>query len=324
MATSRPVRRPPSACTAMRPRRPLSTSVCWVSARPISHGRAGMGQRGQRRGAGAALVAGDGDVVGAGLRDARGDRADAHLGHQLDRDARRRIDVLQVVDQLRQILDRIDVVVRRRRDQADAGRRVAHARRCAASTLCPGSWPPSPGLAPCAILICSSSALTRYSVGDAEAARGDLLDRRAHRIAVGQRLEAVALLAALAGVRLAADAVHRHGQRGVRLAADRAEAHRAGGEALDDLARRLDLVERRPAVGRLAAESSSRGWSSSAPALLIDARRRKSRILGGQVAAHRMLQVGDRRRRPGMRLAAARGRRRCRRRRACCVDRASP
>ncbi len=31
-------------------------------------------------------------------------------------------------------------------------------------TLCPGSWPPSPGLAPCAILICRSSALTRYSL----------------------------------------------------------------------------------------------------------------------------------------------------------------
>ena len=40
-------------------------------------GRAGVGQRGQRRGAGAALVAGDGDVVGARLGDAGGDRADA-------------------------------------------------------------------------------------------------------------------------------------------------------------------------------------------------------------------------------------------------------
>ncbi len=36
--TSRPVRKPPSTCTAMRPRKPFSTSVCWVSARPISHG----------------------------------------------------------------------------------------------------------------------------------------------------------------------------------------------------------------------------------------------------------------------------------------------
>ncbi len=32
------------------------------------------------------------------------------------------------------------------------------------STLWPGSWPPSPGLAPWAILIWMSSALTRYSV----------------------------------------------------------------------------------------------------------------------------------------------------------------
>ena len=34
----------------------------------------------------------------------------------------------------------------------------------ALSTLWPGSWPPSPGFAPCAILICRTSALTRYSV----------------------------------------------------------------------------------------------------------------------------------------------------------------
>src|ERR1700680_522184 len=31
-------------------------------------------------------------------------------------------------------------------------------------TLVPGSCPPSPGLAPCAILICRSSALARYSL----------------------------------------------------------------------------------------------------------------------------------------------------------------
>ena len=40
---------------------------------------AGMGERGQRRGAGAAFVAGNGHVVGARLGDARGDGADARL-----------------------------------------------------------------------------------------------------------------------------------------------------------------------------------------------------------------------------------------------------
>ena len=38
ITTSRPVFSWPSVCTVMRERRSLSSSVCWVSARPISHG----------------------------------------------------------------------------------------------------------------------------------------------------------------------------------------------------------------------------------------------------------------------------------------------
>ena len=51
--------------------------------------RAGMLDRGERRGAGAALEAGDGDVIGARLRYAGGDGADADLGDELDRDVSR-------------------------------------------------------------------------------------------------------------------------------------------------------------------------------------------------------------------------------------------
>ena len=52
-------------------------------------GAAGMLERGQRRGAGAAVIAGDGDMVGARLGNAGRDRADAHFRHQLDRDVGR-------------------------------------------------------------------------------------------------------------------------------------------------------------------------------------------------------------------------------------------
>ena len=38
ITTSRPVFSWPSVCTTIRSRRPLSSSVCWVSARPSSHG----------------------------------------------------------------------------------------------------------------------------------------------------------------------------------------------------------------------------------------------------------------------------------------------
>ena len=126
------------------------------------------------------------------LADARGDRADADFGDQLHRDARVRVDVLEVVDELRQVLDRIDVVVRRRRDQADARRRMADARDVLVD-LVAGQLAALAGLGALRHLDLQVVGIDQIFGGDAEAARGDLLDRRAHRIAVGQRLEAVAL-----------------------------------------------------------------------------------------------------------------------------------
>ncbi len=89
---------------------------------------AGMLERGQRARAGAAIVAGDQDDVAVRLGDARRDRAHADLGHELHIDARAGISVLEVVDQLGEVFDGIDVVVRRRADQADAGGAEAHLR----------------------------------------------------------------------------------------------------------------------------------------------------------------------------------------------------
>src|SRR6185437_4763664 len=63
--------------------------------------------------------------------------------------------------------------------------------------------------------------------------------------------EARRVLAALAGVALAADAVHGDGQRLVRLPADRAVRHGAGLEALQDRLDRLDLLERHRLSRRL-------------------------------------------------------------------------
>ncbi len=86
-------------------------------------GRAGMLDRRPGRSAGTAIVPGDGDVIGLCLGYAGRDGADAVLGNQLDADRRFRIGVFQVVYQLRQIFDRIDVVMRRRRYQAYARNR---------------------------------------------------------------------------------------------------------------------------------------------------------------------------------------------------------
>src|SRR5215213_9863229 len=77
------------------------------------------------RGARAAVVAADGDDVGARLRHARRDGAEVRDGRDLDRDFRLRVDRLQLLDDLREVFDGVDVVVVRRRDEVDAGGRVS-------------------------------------------------------------------------------------------------------------------------------------------------------------------------------------------------------
>ena len=80
-----------------------------------------MPDRVARSGARAAIVTADQDLVGRALGHTGGDGADAGLADQLDRHARAGVGVLKIEDKLRQVLDGVDVVVRRRRDQPMPG-----------------------------------------------------------------------------------------------------------------------------------------------------------------------------------------------------------
>ena len=148
MTTSRPVLSWPSVCTTIRSRSPLITSVCWVSARPSSHGDAGVLDRGQRQAPVPPSWPEISTTSRVGLGHARGDRADAELGDQLDVDAGRRVGVLQVVDELLEVLDRVDVVVRRRGDQADARRGVPDLGDPRVDLVRRGAGPPRPAWPP--------------------------------------------------------------------------------------------------------------------------------------------------------------------------------
>eukprot|EP00982_Pelagococcus_subviridis_P002394 18522-Pelagococcus_subviridis.AAC.9 len=200
---------------------------------------------GPPRRASAAVVSGDEDVVGFALDNARGDRPDAVLGDELDADARGRVRVLRVVDQLREIFDGVDVVMRRRRHEADAG--GGHPRRRnVALDLRPGELAALAGLRALRHLDLDLVAVAEVVGGDAEAPGRDLLDRGPLRVvrAVRLRDETLGVLAALSGVRLAAEPVHRPRERRVRFQGDRTVRHRAGAEPLHDLARGLDRLDR--------------------------------------------------------------------------------
>src|SRR5690606_13212596 len=196
--------------------------------------------------------------------------------------------------------------VRWRRDQADAGRRVAGLGDRRIHPVA-GQLAALAGLGPL-------RELYLYHVGGdevfrrhAEAARRDLLDRRTLRVrpAARQRQVAVRLLTALAGVRLAADLVHRAGERGVGFPGDRAEGHGAGGKAPDDVGSRHHLVEwDRLAAGLLGELDPEQAADRlGARRLAVDL---GGKLLEGfrRTLAHGVLQRGDGIRRPHMRLAA--------------------
>ncbi len=155
-------------------------------------------------------------MIGVRLGHARGDRADPDLGDQLDADARPGVHVLEIVDELGQILDRVDVVVRRRRDQPHAGHGVADLGDVLVD-LVARELPALAGLGALGHLDLQLVGVDQVLRGHAEAARGHLLDGRSHRVAVGAGDVAQRILAALAGVGLPADAVHGDRQRLVRL-----------------------------------------------------------------------------------------------------------
>src|SRR5258707_2303845 len=91
-------------------------------------GKAGVLDGSERRRTGAAIVSADGDNVGASFGDACGDDADAGAGHEFDADAGAGVDGAQIVDELSEIFDAVDIVVRRRRNQRSARCSVADAR----------------------------------------------------------------------------------------------------------------------------------------------------------------------------------------------------
>jgi hypothetical protein len=127
------------------------------------------------RSARAAVMARDQDHVGLRLGHTGGDGADARGRHQLHRDLGARVDLLEVVDQLRQVLDRVDVVMRRRRDQRHALRRMPQPRD-QLRDLHAGQLPALAGLGALRDLDLKLLAVVEVFRRHAEAARGHLLD----------------------------------------------------------------------------------------------------------------------------------------------------
>ena len=223
-----------------------------------------MTDRTDRRSACSAVIAADEDDVRVPFGNAGRDRANADFGYELDVDARARVGVLQIVNQLRQILDRINIMMRRRRNQAYAWRGAANFGNPRVD-LRPGQLSAFARLRALRHLDLNLVGIDQVVARDAEAAGSDLLDRAAAGIAVRIRREALRIFAAFAGIALAADAVHRDRQRFMRFFADRTVGHRAGFEPFEDRFDRFDFFDR----NRLLVELEIQAANASVQHLLV-------------------------------------------------------
>src|SRR5579859_6245987 len=205
-------------------------------------GRAGVLDRRERRCAGAAIVARDQDHVAPRLRDPRRHGADPDLGNQLHMDSGAWVRVLQIVDELFDVFDRVDVVVGWRTDEADARRGMPGAGDPRID-LVAGQLPAFTWLGALRHLDLQVVGVDKILRRDPEACRGDLLDRRSAQVSIGIPQIAVGILTAFTRVGLAAQPIHGDRDVFVRFLRDRAIRHRPGGEALYDLAHRLHLVD---------------------------------------------------------------------------------
>ena len=186
ITTSRPV-----LSTAIRPQlhpvpQPVQHQHLMRLRQPHLPRQPGILDRGLRRRTRAAHMPADQDRVRLRLCHPGRDRPDPAARHQLHANRRLRIDLLEVVDELRQILDRVDVVVRRRADQRHARRRVPQLgdqpRYLEARQL-----PALAGLGTLRDLDLDLAAGVQILRRHPEPPRRDLLDRRVRVVAIRPR-----------------------------------------------------------------------------------------------------------------------------------------
>ena len=189
---------------------------------------------------------------------------------ELDADAGAGVDRAQVGDELREVLDRVDVVVRRRADERDA-RLCAPQPRDERRDLDRRQLAALARLGALGDLDLELLRAREVGRGDAEAGRRDLLDRRVTSD-VAAVVVPLGVLAALAAVGVHPEAPHADRQRLVRLGAERAERHRRPGEARQDRRHGLDL--RRCGSGSGAVRMTS--WSRTVAGVRASAARYSS------------------------------------------------
>ena len=193
---------------------------------------------GPSSGTGTAIVTTDDDVVRQRLGDASGNDTNTNLGNELGRNLAVGLGILQIMNELRKILDGVNVVMRRRGDQTDTGGGVAVVGDVLGN-LEAGELTALARLGTLCHLDLDLVAVGKVVGRNSETTRGNLLDTGSAVIK-----ETFRILSSLAGVRSTAQTIHRDGKRLVGLSTDGTKGHGTGRKALDNISHRFNLIKR--------------------------------------------------------------------------------
>ena len=198
----------------------------------------------------AATVSADQHNIGVSLGNPGGDGANAHLGHKLDVDPGLRINILQVMNELRQVFDGVDIVVRRRRYQLHSGRSPPHPPYVLIDFVA-GELTSLSRLRTLRHFDLQVGSVHQIVGGNAKPPGSHLLHSAAPRVAVGIGSKATVVFSALTGIALGVYTVHSYGQGLVGLPADSTQRNSPRGKALHYPAGRLHLIQGKRLFRRL-------------------------------------------------------------------------
>src|SRR6056297_1502 len=198
-------------------------------------GGAGITDGGQRACCRTTIVTRNGDQIGVGLGHTCGNGTDARLGDQLHRYQGLRIDLLEIEDQVGQILDRVDVVVRRRRNQRHTRYRITQAGDQIID-LATRQLTTLTGLGALGDLDLHDISAPQVFGSDPETTGSHLLD-------LGTLFSAIAgrIFTALTGVRATTQGIHGNSQGLVSLWRQGTQGHGRRIKAREDVLGRLNL-----------------------------------------------------------------------------------
>ena len=185
----------------------------------------------------------DNDEVCLRLSHTGSDGTHTTLSYQLHGDSRLRVHILEVEDELSQILNTVDIVMRWRRNQADARDRVTglgddlvdlEARQLTTltrfSTLCH--------------LDLDFLCIYQIFCCHTESTGSHLLGLTGEADAILGRMESFVILTTFTGIASSTEGVHGECHCLVSLLREGTETHRTGNEVLDDFLYRLHLIYR--------------------------------------------------------------------------------